>query len=105
MDKNCKELSKEYPKIDKYKEKFTLTEDMFQQLLGMADEEKIEFNEEQFNKSKELISLQIKALIAQNLFDMSEYFQIINDRNDSYREALNIINDDEQYYKILKGNN
>ncbi|MDR0743447.1 MAG: S41 family peptidase [Tannerella sp.] len=105
MDKNRKELNKKYPEINKYKEKFIVTEDIQQELIGMADEEKIEFNEEQFNKSKDLISLQIKALIAQNLFDTSEYFQIINDRNDSYQEALKIINDDERYYKIIKGDN
>ena len=89
--------------INKYKESFQITEDILQDLIGLADEDKIEFNEEQFNKSKEYISLQIKALIARDLFDMSEYFQIINDKNDSYQKALKIINNDEQYHKILKG--
>lgn len=103
MDKNRKELNEKYPKIDKYKKKFIVTKEMLQELLDMAGEEKIEFNEEQFDKSKELISLQLKALIARDLFDMSEYFQIINDENDSYQEALKIINDNERYHKILKG--
>jgi carboxyl-terminal processing protease len=103
IDKNRKELNKHYPKINKYKEKFAVTEDLLQELLNMASEEKIESNDEQFNKSKELISLQLKALIARDLFDISEYFQIINDKNDSYLEALKIINDDERYHKILAG--
>jgi carboxyl-terminal processing protease len=103
VDKNRKELNKKYANIGKYKAEFVVTEDMLRELVRMADEEKIEFNEEQFDKSKALVSLQLKALIAQNLFDTSEYFQIINDLNDSYREALSIINDDERYYKILNG--
>ena len=104
IDKSRQELSKKYPNINKYKENFFITEDILQELIGLAEEEKIEFNEEQFNKSKKYISLQLKALIARDLFDMSEYFQIINDISDSYQKALQIINDDEQYNKILKGN-
>ena len=103
LDKNRKELIKKYPNIDKYKESFIITEDMLQELLGMAEEEKIEFNEEQFNKSKELIALQLKALIARDSFDMSEYFQIINDKNDIYLKALQIINNEEEYGRIIKG--
>jgi carboxyl-terminal processing protease len=103
LDKNRPALTKTYPKIKIYKNKFTVTDEMLQELLNMAKEEKIEFNEEQFNRSKELISLQLKALIARDLFDMSEYFQIINEKNDSYLEALRIINSDERYNAILNG--
>jgi carboxyl-terminal processing protease len=103
LDKNRAELNKKYPKVKTYREKFMITENMLQELLGVAEEEKIEFDEEQFNKSKELISLQMKAIIARDLFDISDYFQIINEKNDSYLEALRIINDDERYNAILRG--
>jgi carboxyl-terminal processing protease len=103
LDRNRAELTRKYPSIKVYKEKFTVTESMLQELLAMAKEEKIEFDEEQFNKSKEFIALQLKALVAQDLFDTSEFFQVINDWNDSYQEALRIINDDERYNTILRG--
>lgn len=101
LDKNRKELSKRYPKINVYKREFEITDDMMQELIKLAEGEKIDFNEEQYNKSKSLISLQIKALIARDLFDMNEYFQIINDENESLKEALRIINDSGYYEKIL----
>ncbi len=44
----------------------------------MADQEKIEFNEEQYNKALPLIKTQLKALIARDLWDMNEYFQVMN---------------------------
>jgi carboxyl-terminal processing protease len=103
LDRNRAGLVEKYPDINVYKEKFTVTEVMLQELVGMAEEEKIEFNGEQFDRSKELISLQLKALVARDMFDTSEYFQIINDRNDSYVEALRIINDDDRYEAILRG--
>ena len=45
--------------------------------------------------------LQIKALIARDLYDMGEYFQVINDDNASLQEALRIINDEERYNKVI----
>jgi carboxyl-terminal processing protease len=101
LDRNRKELNKKYPAFDLYNKKFEVPEDVLQELLKLAGDEKIEFNEEQYAKSRPLITLQIKALIARNLFDMNEYFQIINDDNASLKEALRIINDSASYNRFL----
>ena len=103
LDKNRKEMIKKYPNIKNYKEKFIISDDILKELIKMGEENKIEFNEEQFNKSKIYISLQLKAYIAQNLFDTSEYFQIINDMSDNFQRALQIINNEEEYYRIING--
>ncbi|MDR1723310.1 MAG: S41 family peptidase, partial [Tannerella sp.] len=88
LDRNRAELQNKYPNINKFKSNFVITDSILKELTDMAEAEKIQFNEEQYNKSKELIALQLKALIARDLFDTSEYYKIINDRNDSYLEAL-----------------
>ena len=100
-DKYRDKLKKEYKKFSKYNEEFEVGEEILQDMKSMAEKEKIEFKEEEYNKSLALIKLQIKALIARDLYDMNEYFQIINNASDSYNEALKIINDDEIYNKIL----
>jgi len=102
MDKNRRELTRSYPDITRFKQKFTVTEAMLQELIAMATEEKIEYNEEQFLNSKDFLCLQLKAMIARDLFDFSEYFEIVNDHNDIYQQALKIINDDALYNKILR---
>ena len=71
------------------------------ELKKMAEDAKITFKEEEYNRSLPLIQLQIKALIARDLYDMTEYFYIINDVNDSYQKALRILNDEERYHKIV----
>ena len=101
LDKNRNDLNKKYSKISAYKQQFEITDEIMKELIQLAETEKIEFNEEQYNKSKSLISLQIKALIARDLFDMNEYFLIINDENESLKEALRIIDDPGSYEKIL----
>jgi carboxyl-terminal processing protease len=101
VDTHRSELQKKYRTISKFKSSFEVSESELSSLLSSAEEEKIEFNEEQYLKSKPLITLQLKALIARDLFDMSEYYQIVNDQNESLLEALRIINDPISYRKIL----
>ncbi|MDR0845694.1 MAG: S41 family peptidase [Tannerella sp.] len=101
LDRNRKELTKKYPEISAYKNKFDVSEAMLQELIKLAEDDKIEFDEEQYNLSKPLIKLRIKALVARDLFDMGEYFQILNEDNDHLTEALRIINDPEAYQKII----
>ena len=66
---------------------------MLADIRAAADKEKIEFNEEQYNKSLPLIKTQLKALIARDLWDMNEYFQVINTTNNSVQQALKVLNE------------
>lgn len=66
---------------------------MLADIRAAADKEKIEFNEEQYNKSLPLIKTQLKALIARDLWDMNEYFQVINTTNNSVQQALELLNE------------
>lgn len=102
LDKHREELNKKYKKILTYKEKFIVPESLMDELLAMAEEKKISFKKEEYNRSLPLIQLQIKALIARDLFDMTEYFYIINDANRIYQEALKLINDEAKYNQILR---
>lgn len=101
LDQHRSEMNKKYPKFAQYKQNFNVTDEMMQELLTLADNDKIKFNEEEYNRSKPLIMLQIKALIARDLYDMTEYFQVINAENTSLEEALRIINNDKLYEKEL----
>ena len=101
LDRNRAQMVDTYPAFERYKQEFTIDEALMSELLDMAKAEKIEYNEEEYNRSKALIKLQIKALIARDLYDMGQYFQIINDDNPSYLRALQLINDKEAYQKLL----
>jgi carboxyl-terminal processing protease len=103
IDENRTKMNRKYPDFKEFNDHFVVDNDILDEMIEMATKDKIEYNEEQFNQSKNLISLQIKALIARDLFNMSEYFQIINEENDSYQKSLEIINDDIRYRKILSG--
>ena len=61
---------------------------------AVADKEKIKFDEKQYNQSLPLIKTQLKALIARDLWDMNEYFQVMNSTNQSVQQALKVLNED-----------
>jgi len=104
VDKERDAFKKKYTTFSSYKRDFQITEDVLQELISKANEENITFNEEQYSRSKSLIMLQLKALIARDIYDMSEYFQIINDENRSYQEALRIISGEDDYMLALNNN-
>jgi len=56
-----------------------------------------------FETSKSLIRMQIKAYIASDLYDRGDFYEIINDINDPLKKALEIINNSEEYSKLLEG--
>ena len=103
LDQHREQMTSKYAKFKKYKKDFEVTDDILQNLLDLAKDEKIEFNEQQYIQSKPMIRLQIKALIARDLYDMNEYFQIINEDEPSFLKALEIINDEEEYNRLLIG--
>jgi carboxyl-terminal processing protease len=41
--------------------------------------------------------LQLKALVARDIFDMNAYYEIINEDNAALKEALRIIDDKKLY--------
>ena len=67
--------------------------------MEYSKENDIESTPEEFEKSKADFRLIVKALIARDLWDMSEYFQIVNDRDKGFKKALEIMRNWEQYQK------
>lgn len=100
VEKNRGKLLREYKQFDRYNANFEVGKDLTDSLLQLASDEKIEFNEEQYTRALKLIKPQLKALIARDLWDMTEYFQVINSTNESVVRALEILNTDE-YSQIL----
>lgn len=101
VDKNRADLKSQYPDAQKFIKEFTVTDEMLNNLVDAGKAEKVDFDKSQFAKSKEMLRTFVKAAIANDLFSTGAYFQIVNEQNDIYKEALSIINDDARYRKII----
>lgn len=95
LDKNRKKLKRNYPSFNDFKRDFKLTDDLMADFFDYAKKKKVKKEEGDYLKSKKLIDTQLKALLARNLYTTSAYFEIINELNDSYLEALNVIQSDK----------
>ena len=101
IEKNRKELQNKYKKFETFNDKFEISDEVLANMRSLADQEKIKFNEKQYQKSLPLIKTQLKALIARDLWDMNEYFQIMNTTNNSVLQALKVLNKGA-YEKVVR---
>ncbi|MDA3892314.1 MAG: S41 family peptidase [Salinivirgaceae bacterium] len=109
MDEHRNELEKKYlgKKKDKdfsfFKSNYEVDDEFLKALLDFAEKEKLEFNEEEYNKSLTHLKINLKALVARDLFTTSEFYEIINQSDQIYLEALRVILDKDAYNaKLLK---
>ncbi len=91
VDRHRAEMLKAYKKFADYERSFTIPESLSQQLIADGNESGVKYDEEAYLKSKPLIDLQLKALIARDLWGMSEYYQIINQRDPVVQKALELL--------------
>ena len=91
IDTYRKELNKKYKDYASFSQNFELTEPMMQRLKDEAEKAGIAYHEEQYRKSQPLLKLQLKALIARDLWDMNEYYHTINAVDESVKKALELL--------------
>ena len=91
IDTYRKEWNKQYKDYASFAQGFELTEPMMQRLTDEATKAGITYHEEQYRKSEPLLKLQLKALIARDLWDMNEYYHTINVADESVKKALELL--------------
>lgn len=102
IDRNRESLKKNYPLFDKFNAKFEIPESVLAQLLTAAEKDKVKIDKVQFEKSKPMIRMQLKALVARDLWGANEYSRIIDADNESLQKAIEILQTPGAYEKILK---
>ncbi|MBZ0207787.1 MAG: S41 family peptidase [Flavobacteriales bacterium] len=98
VDKNRAALLRSYKDVDAFRKNFVVGPDLDEAIRQLAEEAKIEPDSAGMARSKPLVDLRLKALIARDLWNTSAYWQIINADNPvdrSYDEALRVITDPE----------
>ena len=92
-DANRKKLEKEG--FDKYFTEFNVSEQMLNELVAVAEESGLPFNHSQFNHSKELIKVYLKAQIARGVWNNDGFYPIFNQTNEIYMKAIQLFDQAE----------
>lgn len=101
IDKNRSKLKSTYKEFKTYNDKFEVTEKILADLVAYGKENDIETSDKELEKSKDDFKIIVKALIARDLWDMSEYYQIVNVRDKGFNKAVEIMQNWDQYQKQI----
>ncbi len=106
VDKNRKQISKQYKKLKDFDGGFTVTDEMMRDFIAMGEKDSVKYDEEKYRTSEKLLKDIIKGLIARDIYgDQSAYSIIINHRNRDLKAACDILNDRERYNRMLREGN
>ena len=91
MDKHRKSLKKAYKTFDEFRSQFEVPQDMMEQLFAETKKAKIDYKEDDLPATLPQVKLTLKGLLARDLWEMSEYYQIVNPETDIYQAGLKVL--------------
>lgn len=94
LDSHRAELTATYRTFDDYDARFEVTQQMLDGLVKLAESRGVEPDAEGLAASAQLLRTQLKAIIAQKLFDMTAYYRIMNrERGEEVERAVELLRD------------
>ena len=102
IDKNRKKLLKQYNTFDSFRSNYDIPQELMDMLLENAEKEKISYNDSILQQSLPLLKLQMKALLARDLWEMNEYYQITNEANNIYLKGVAVIKQEDYEDQLSK---
>ncbi len=105
VNTNRKDLAKNYPDIETFKEKYVVDQKALEDLAVAAADAKIIVDSLQVptEKQHEYLKMHIKSLIAGDIWENSDFWYIYNDMNPFFIRAKEVISNDNIYNKLIKG--
>ena len=91
VDAHRKTLKQQYPDFAIFLARYEVPQSLLDDIRKTAEKDKIKPKDEaEWKKSLPQLRLQLKALVARDLWDMSQYFQVVNEANPIVQKALTL---------------
>ncbi len=100
-DQNRKMLLKKYRTFERFEKEFSFSDEAKAALIDAGEKNKVVFNQAQYDVSATEMTKVMKGLVARDLWDMNEYFRVVNSNDPGIMKALSIINNPVLYRKLL----
>ena len=92
IDQHRKSLQKTYTSFDTFKKQFQIPDNVVNQLLAEGEKAGLKAKDQaERQQTIQHIRLLLKALTARDIWDQSEYFEIINEEDPAIRKAIELI--------------
>ena len=102
VDANRKQLTRQYPTEESFISGFSVTPDIIDEMVRLGETDSVKPVPEQLEISRKTIEAILKGIIGRDLFETQTYFKVVNPvLNPVYVRGLAIINDPEEYHRLL----
>ena len=92
IDKNRKALRKQYPDFQTFKANYEVPQTFIDAIVKEGEKQKIKPKDDaEMQKTLPYLKLQLKALVARDLWDMNEYFSVFNEDSEAIKKALELL--------------
>ena len=92
IDNNRKQLKKQFATFGDFNARYEVPQSFVDDVLQMAAKDKIKpKDDKELQATLPQLRRQLKALVARDLWDMSEYFQVINETNPIVEKAVELM--------------
>lgn len=91
VNENRADFKEAYEDPQEFAEEYELPQSLIQKMKDQASEKGIEYEKEEYERSKEFIHGQLKGMIAQNLWGSSAYYQVHNPLRPSFQKAIEVL--------------
>lgn len=101
VDKNRKLLQADYPVFSDFKSGYSITPEIFKQLMDYAKSQDLIPGQNDISVSEEQIKLLMKAYIARDLWSSSEFYEIVNTTDPKIKKAVEVLENWKNYLSVL----
>ena len=92
IDDHRKQLQKDYPDFETYHRNFVVPQSLVDTIMNEGKKTDVKpKDDEELQRTLPYLREQLRALIARDLWDMTEYFTIMNEQNHTVQRALEVI--------------
>jgi carboxyl-terminal processing protease len=100
-DMNRKQFTRKYKTFDAFNREFHIDAAAIEGLKAAGEKNGVRYDQAQYKVSEPEIMRVMKALVDRDLWNMSEYFMVVNEDDMALRRALEVLNDQVMYETLL----
>jgi carboxyl-terminal processing protease len=103
IEKERSYLKTKFPDFEDFNNNFNIEQSLMQDFLSFARKKYIVPKEGELEASEEIISYQLKAILARNLYSFESYFEVMTQIDNGFLKAVEVL-EDSDYFAELKSN-
>ena len=92
VDSHRKELKRKYKTFEDFKVNYAVSDDLLEKVFKEGEKKGVKpTNDEEKEKTKKYLGIVLKGLIARDLWDMSEYYSIVNESSEIVMKGVELL--------------